>query len=61
MEVSNYLVSWFLTYLGDLQPTYTEVIIHFTKYHGHPSIEFELKDDAYRPWIPGAPANNEKI
>ena len=28
MEVSNYLVSWFITYLGDLQPTYKGVIIH---------------------------------
>ncbi len=36
MEVSNYLVSWFITYLQDLQPTYKGVT--FTKYHGHPSI-----------------------
>ena len=28
MEVSNQLASWLLTYLGDLQPTYTRVIIH---------------------------------
>ena len=28
MEVSNYIVSWFITYLGDLQPTYIGVIIH---------------------------------
>ena len=27
MEVSNYLVSWVVTYLGDLQPTYIGVII----------------------------------
>ena len=32
------IVSWFKTDLGDLQPTYIEVIIHVdTKYHGHPS------------------------
>ena len=38
MEVSNLLVSWFITHLRDLQPTYKGVIIHsFTKYHGHPS------------------------
>ena len=28
MEVSNYLVSWVVTYLGDLQPTYIGVIIY---------------------------------
>ena len=28
MELSNYLVSWVVTYLGDLQPTYTGVIIY---------------------------------
>ena len=28
MEVSNWLVSWFITYLRDLQPTYIRVIIH---------------------------------
>ena len=28
MEVSKWLVSWFITYLGDLQPTYIQVIIH---------------------------------
>ena len=28
MEVSNELVSWFITYLGKLQPTYIGVIIH---------------------------------
>ena len=40
MEVSNYLVSWFITYLQDLQPTYIGVIIHLLiKYHGHPSIQ----------------------
>ena len=27
MEVSNFLVSWFITYLGDLQPTFIGVII----------------------------------
>ena len=27
MEASNYLVSWFITYLQDLQPTYIGVII----------------------------------
>ena len=27
MEVSNYFVSWVITYLGDLQPTYIGVII----------------------------------
>ena len=27
MELSNYLVSWVVTYLGDLQPTYIGVII----------------------------------
>ena len=27
MEVSNYLVSWAITYSGDLQPTYIGVII----------------------------------
>ena len=38
MEVSNYLVSWFITYLGDLQPTSIGVIIQLlstSKYHGH--------------------------
>ena len=28
MELSNYLVSWVITYLRDLQPTFTGVIIH---------------------------------
>ena len=28
MEISNYLVSWVVTYLGDLQPTYIGVIIY---------------------------------
>ena len=28
MEASNYLVSWFITYLQDLQPTYTGIITH---------------------------------
>ena len=28
MEVSNQLVSWFINYLWDLQPTYIGVIIH---------------------------------
>ena len=28
MEVSNWLVSWFITYLQVLQPTYIGVIIH---------------------------------
>ena len=28
MEVSNYLVSWVVTHLGDLQPTYIGVIIY---------------------------------
>ena len=28
MEVSNYLVSWLITYLGELQPTYAGAIIH---------------------------------
>ncbi len=28
MEVSNQLVSWVITYLGDLQPTFIGVIIH---------------------------------
>ena len=28
MEVSNYLVSWVVAYLGDLQPTYIGVITH---------------------------------
>ena len=42
MELSNYLVSWVVTYLGDLQPTYINLILYrgynlFTKYHGHPS------------------------
>ena len=28
MEVSKWLVSWFITHLGDLQPTYIGVKIH---------------------------------
>ena len=28
MALSNYLVSWVVTYLGDLQPTYVGVIIY---------------------------------
>ena len=28
IEVSNWLVSWFITHLGDLQPTFIGVIIH---------------------------------
>ena len=28
MEANNYLVSWLITYLGNLQPTYTGGIIH---------------------------------
>ena len=28
MELTNYLVSWVVTYLGDLQPTYIGVIIY---------------------------------
>ena len=39
MELSNYLVSWVVAYLGDSQPIYIGFIIYiFTKYHGHPSI-----------------------
>ena len=37
MEVSNQLVSWFITYLRDLQPTYIGVIIQLLSTHGHPS------------------------
>lgn len=38
MEASNHLGSWFITYQGDVQPTYIGVIINpFPKYHGHPS------------------------
>ena len=28
MQLSNYLVSWVVTYLGDLPPTFIEVIIY---------------------------------
>ena len=28
MEVRNYLVSWLITYLWDLQPTFIGVIFH---------------------------------
>ena len=28
MKLSNYLVSWVVTYLGDLQPTYIGLIIY---------------------------------
>ena len=28
MEVSSWLVSWFITFLRDLQPTYKGFIIH---------------------------------
>ena len=28
MELSNYLVSWVVSYLGDLQPTYIGVVIY---------------------------------
>ena len=45
MEGSNWLVSWFITYLRDLRPTYTYTSYTFnyfywgynpfTKYHGH--------------------------
>ena len=38
MELSNYLVRWGVTYLGDLQPTYIGGYNQFTKYHGHPSM-----------------------
>ena len=31
MEVSNYLVSWVVSYLGDLQPTCIGVIIYFLR------------------------------
>ena len=38
MEVSNQLVSWFIAYLGDLQPTLQGLYCNlFTKNHGHPS------------------------
>ena len=36
VEVSNYLVSWVITFLGHLQPTYIGVIIQLL-YRGHPS------------------------
>ena len=32
MEVTNHLVSWLITYWGNLQPTYVGAIIHF-KFH----------------------------
>ena len=28
MELSSYLVSWVVTYLGDLEPTYIGVIVY---------------------------------
>ena len=34
MELSNYLVSWVVTYLGDLQPTYIGVIIYLLVLNG---------------------------
>ena len=41
MEVSNWLVSWFISYLGNLEPTFTTYFYRgydpFTTYHGHPS------------------------
>ena len=42
MELSNYLVSWVVTYLGDLHPTYIGVINGynlFIKFHGHPNMD----------------------
>ena len=51
MEVSKWLVSWFITYLGDLQPAYIGVIINiynqFTKLHGHPSIPYWKREICY--------------
>ena len=37
MEVSKWLVSWFITHLGDLQPTYIGVKIHLLSTMEHPS------------------------
>jgi len=42
MELSNYSVSWVVTYLRDLQPTYRDynpIYYLATKHHEHPSIQ----------------------
>ena len=45
MELSNYLVSWVVTYLGDLQPTYIWV---FSKNKGvYPKMDGENNGKPY--------------
>ena len=59
MELSNYLVSWVVTYLGDLQPSYIGGYNLFTKFHGHPSRVFVFlleSDEAKTPLEPEAAA-----
>ena len=45
MELSNYLVSWVVTYLGDLQPTCIGVIIYLLSTIGIPVVSF------WKPYI----------
>ena len=57
MEVSNQLVSWFTTYLRDLQPVYKGVIIHFLSTMDIPVPTFTHKFKPFMqvnipfPWI----------
>ena len=49
MEVSSWLVSWFITYLGDLQPTYKGVIIHLLSTMDIP-VQYELLAQSLTLW-----------
>ena len=55
MEVSNYLVSWVVTYLGDLQPTYIRVIIYLLSTMDIPAGPFNrdnLMGNLGNYWVP---------
>ena len=45
MTLSNYLVSWVVTYLGDLQPTYIEVIIYLLSSMDIPVLDYQIIDN----------------
>ena len=50
MELSNYLVSWVVTFLGDLQPTYIGVIIYLLSTMDIP-VGSVLNNPRYVSWL----------
>ena len=47
--VTIYLVSWFIPYLRDSQPTYTGSYNPFANCHGHPSSTILSKEKTTKP------------